>query len=193
MGQISIDSGLTVERLVGKIMKTNSVQFIETFKRLNPDCHLLPSETRQLHEIADNHLLDLTTNVFGYFDEALRLELSQTAAQKLAQKVEAANNRLLPDQWQRVVEDYHRNGYWGLKRHPSPPSEKPQAPTPARQVLTYIWVFVQAGIFMKAVVLYFGLNAASEEDSSNSLFLYLALAFSFISMGFFAWRLHKKE
>lgn len=175
-------------------MKKNAVQFLKVFHEKIPAFQPSPADTEVLDTIAKNHLLDLTTNLPGYFDESLREQVTQQAAEKLAEQVIINKNCFNFQLWHNVVADYHRNGYWGIQRLKTPPPPSPESEqSPTREMLKYIWVFVQAGILMKAVVLYFGLNAASDESSSASLFLYLALAFSFLSMAFFAWRLHRKE
>ncbi len=176
-----------------EVMEDNSKIFLKTFLDLAVEDSFSPEECEILKMIAKNHLLDLTTNLQGYFDHDLRLQITQVAATKLLQAVKDQGRPLQSFHWQRVVENYHRNGYWGLRPSKTQLPEKPAADTPAREMFRYIWVFLQAGILMKAVVLYFGLGAAADDKSSSSLFLYFALAFSFGSLIFFAWRLHKKS
>lgn len=168
--------------------------FYKTLTQSVPNRSFTEAEQSLLNSIAKNHLLDLTTNMTGYFDEELRRQVTIKAAEKLSEALQLNENSLTTQLWQQIVIAYHRNGQWGIQRLKTPPPPIPIKETPAREMFKYIWVFIQAGILMKAVVLYFGLHAASEDPSSNSsLFLYFALAFSFGSMALFAWRLHRKE
>ena len=174
-------------------MKDHAALFLKAFESLTSDFNFSSEDRQALELIAKNHLLDLTTNTQGYYDEQLLQQLTQLAAEHLVSRLQAQGNVFSSSLWQDVVTDYHRNGYWGIQKLSAPPVHNESHQTPAREMFKYIWIFIQAGILMKAVVLYFGLNAANEESSTNTLFLYLALGFSFLSMSFFAWRLHRKE
>ncbi|MNK12116.1 hypothetical protein D3C87_301730 [compost metagenome] len=93
--------------------------------------------------------------------------------------------------WNDVVQDFKNNKYWGFTVHQEEQSEKRVNVT--RELFAYIWTMVQALIIMKVVIFYFGLKSASEAEPMDMVWLVLAIAFSFSSLFFFAWRKSRRK
>lgn len=98
--------------------------------------------------------------------------------------------------WNDIVADFHRGGYWGRKPFPGPaPKEKKPLTEEQRrrkELLPYIWAFVQSTIIMKLVIYYFGINSADDPSLFNYIGLGLGIFISFFSLFFFAWRHHRR-
>lgn len=66
--------------------------------------------------------------------------------------------------------------------------KKPDPKAIERELTSYIVVVVQALIIMKCVILYFGVESANDPESNAKYYLYAAIAYSFGSLIYFAFR-----
>lgn len=175
-------------------------RFLENLQEQRPDLAAEPGLHTLLRDIADSHEADLTTHLGLSFTPEQRDRLSGESARRLLHFLPAAPTRTedLRAAWTAVVTDFLSKNHWGFQESKEGPvADPPAPPSQAQQIMRefwpYLWVFIQAGFIMKLIVYYFGLRTADDPSPANQLSLYAALLFSFCSLCFFAWRMHKKE
>ncbi len=102
--------------------------------------------------------------------------------------------------WAKSLREGHAKRDWLvgarelLSQHPSLGDvDPPEPPSIARQMWPFIWSAFQATILMKIIILYFGQHAALYPDENYGWYLGLAVAFSFSSLLYFAWRRGRKD
>lgn len=136
---------------------------------------------------------DLAPPAGGTFTRDSWAAIEEKAAALLAERLPAgpARREDLTPVWRGIAGDFHRENQWG-HRPPAKPEPRTYSPE-TKEMLPYLWALVQAAFVMKIVIYYFGLKKVSDPSVTHDLMLYLALAFSFFSLMFFAWRMHRKE
>ena len=160
--------------------------FIQNFHEVNK-VTLTPEIEQDLKSIAKNWKADLTTIHTGFFSNEDLEKISKTACEKLALSLAENQQTPLPTHWQKIVESFHRNQYWGFETQ----QNKPKLAEPEvkkESMVPYIISAVQALIVMKLVILYFGIRSAHNENENDTIYLVAALLFSFSSLLFFAWK-----
>lgn len=165
-------------------------QLKETFdlSTLNPEVQ------KYLQELSLQHKSDFTPTE-GFFSNENKELIARKAAGRLGQVVAARGAGVaageLQSDWQKIVVDFHHTHYWGLPtQKQKPPKVLTEDQKRTRALFPYIWIAFQALIFMKIVISYFGLESADSDETPWGL--YLAFAFSFFSLVYFAWRKYKK-
>lgn len=99
--------------------------------------------------------------------------------------------------WLQLIRGFHEDA-WGEKNIPRK-EKKPQTRESRIfwELLPYVWTFLQATLFMKLVIVYFGLRSADETaEPLPKIYVILAILFSFGSLGWFAvkhWRKEKRN
>ncbi len=143
-----------------------------------------------LQKIAKSHLEDLT-NIPGIFFDADTKEFISTAAgRSLAQVLSKTPRTDLQNLWPHVIESF-RTSYWGFT--PFKEEQTQQRTDPYKELKSYIFILIQAMIVMKVVIFYFGLKGAADSSTTDKVITALAIAFSFSSLCFFAWRKSRKK
>ncbi|MBX2989361.1 MAG: hypothetical protein KF802_15845 [Bdellovibrionaceae bacterium] len=158
----------------------------------------MPPDTRRLlEEISAGHLDDLTRHLGLRFAAGDLDALSDRAALEFRERLPSAapSTDEAREAWTGVVRDFLSNRHWGFtpEKGAAPKRPKKELSPQAKELIPYLWVFVQAAIIMKLVVYYFGLKAADDPTVENKLVLLAVVAFSFGSLIHFAWRMHRKE
>ena len=143
----------------------------------------------------ENHIdEDLWKSAGGFWSEASIQKFRETAMQKLAKKMQGRPGKEPVDYWTEVVRDFHSD-YWGEVRLPKK-EKKPQTEEQKIfwELFSYIWVLIQAALIMKTVVFYLGIKSAQDEGvADGKWYVFLAIAFSFLSLSFFAYRKYRKK
>lgn len=167
---------------------TENLQQALNVSNLNPDAQ------KYLQELSKQQKSDFTPTD-GYFSNETKELLAREGAGRLGQALTARGGTIdLPEiqqEWQRIVTDFHQARYWGQSTQKQKPVKiltEDQKRT--RELFPYIWIAFQALIAMKLVISYFGLESADSDETPWAL--YAAIAFSFCSLVFFAWRKHRK-
>lgn len=182
-------------------MKSQKFEFKKAFLQTLENKVLTTEEEALLDRINEHHRDDLLANNRKSYPEVLLKELSKHAGEALAQAYQIQGEPLSMTMWHQLVVDFHRGAPWSFESVATNSTESVPASShsaslqksPVRELARYILVFVQAGLVMKAIVLYFGLKSGSEEGSEKTIFLILALLFSFCSLIYFAWKQQKKN
>ncbi len=141
------------------------------------------------------------TKPWSYGESRAALTL---AARRLAERANDQSQQAAewPRLWQELAEAGHRGGKddWQasaralLAQEPElAQPDPPEPPSIAKQMWPYIWSAVQATIVMKIVILYYGQHAALYPEQNYGWLLALAIAFSFGSLFYFAWRRERHE
>jgi hypothetical protein len=140
---------------------------------------------------------DFASSVGGYFSQESQEFIAKESALRLAKALSSkkafeVSLSLLQQEWQKIVVDFYRSEFWGqVPQKNRPPKILTDEQKRVRELASYIWVAFQAWIVMKLVIFYAGLTAADNPGESHWI-LYFAMAFSFGSLVFFAWRKFKK-
>ncbi|HEY1078903.1 MAG TPA: hypothetical protein VGE46_02365 [Bdellovibrio sp.] len=137
---------------------------------------------------------DLWKSAGGFWSEASIQKFRETAMLKFAAKMHNPPGRPVQELWIEVVRDFHGD-YWGEvrleKKEKNPQTEDQKI---FWELFSYIWVLIQAALIMKTVVFYFGIKSAQEEGvAEGKWYVFLAIAFSFLSLSFFAFRKYRKK
>lgn len=172
-------------------MQKPADQFKKIFlESLKSDLH--PAQSDQLNEMATAHETDLLNIQDRFFSHETQAAITRTGASTLAKAVQKANaNRAEADWrplWFEIIEDFHRTKYWGYPTQSEKP--RPKELTAFQRGFPYIWTVFQAMVLTKVAILYFGAEYAysHEESNRNLIYLLLAIAVSFSSLIYFAWR-----
>lgn len=155
---------------------------------------LNPEVQKILQELALRQKSDFTPTE-GFFSNETKAVIVREAAGRLAAALRTqgtdVGTRELQAEWQKIVVDFHQTQYWGQPtQRQKPPQILSEDQKRTREIFPYIWVAFQALIVMKLVISYFGLESADSDETPWGL--YAAIAFSFLSLVFFAWRKYKK-
>ncbi|MDG0815005.1 hypothetical protein [Bdellovibrio svalbardensis] len=174
--------------------QTTDSFYVETFKRefqkRATDLKLSFNQD-SLNKISESHLEDLITIPGIFFDADTKDFISTAAGRSLAQELAQAPQANLESLWPLVIESFKKNNYWGF---PTYTEEQTQKRTEAfKELRSYIFTLIQAMIIMKVVIFYFGLKSASDASTTDLIWTGLAIAFSFLSLFFFAWRKSRKK
>lgn len=155
-----------------------------------------PSVQNQIQEIAQNHLLDLTSISRGYFSFDSQFKITEKAAIGLAERLAAEGSDLdtvrLQSLWVAIVRDFHSQGYWGIETVREKPKKEKVVDPVHRELFPYIWAFVQSAIIMKVVVYFFGIRYTRDQSNENWWYITLALLTAGGSLVWFAFRHHRK-
>ncbi len=136
---------------------------------------------------------DLWGSAGGYWSEESIERIRATAMTKLNAQLIGGSVADVQQGWTEVVRDFHRSN-WGevrLEKKPVKPETKEQKIF--WELFSYIWVLLQATLVTKTAVFYFGIKSAQEDDTSGNVYVILAILFSFVSLGWFGYRRHKKN
>ncbi|MBS1972565.1 MAG: hypothetical protein JSU04_19820 [Bdellovibrionales bacterium] len=149
---------------------------------------------KYLQELSSQQKSDFTPTD-GYFSNETKEHLAREGAGRLGRALAARSGAVnlseIQEEWQKIVRDFHQARYWGQStQRQKPPKILTEDQKRTRELFPYIWAAFQALIVMKLVISYFGLESADSDETP--WLLYLAIAFSFCSLVFFAWRKHKK-
>lgn len=153
---------------------------------------------RMLGEISKNHLIDLTTNTFCYFDSDTLDKISELAIEMFLRKLsESGPNPTgmeVRNIWNQVVRDFFQNNYWGLRSSQSkkvvPLSEDQKI---FREIAPYVVMIFFAFLGMKIIIGFAGRNYILNPDSENTTIFGVVLFLSFSVLFYFGWRLHRKN
>ena len=159
----------------------NKKVFLDTFNQHAGSIAIEPSAR---DAIAEAHLDTLISIRYGYFSFEDRARISEEAARRLAHLV---SSEPIQPAWQKIAEDFHTNKYWGFPIQ----ANKPKKEKKKNEILAFLWTLFQATVLMKFVILYFATNAAELNSDWHYWGLGIALAVSFSSLLFFAWRKSK--
>lgn len=107
---------------------------------------------------------------------------------------EMANRNIsISEAWPFVVRDFHQS-YWGeirlAKKEVKPQTQEQKI---FWELFAYIWALIQASLITKTAVFYFGINSAAQDSESGRIWVVVAIAYSFISLMWFARRHSKKK
>lgn len=175
-------------------MDSQEKVFADRLKETLEVSGLSPELQKFLQELSRQHKSDLTPTE-GFFSNENKEAMARKAAEQLAVALHSYGPGLLVHEaqaeWKKLVVDFHRSDYWGYEtQKQKPPKVLSEEQKRTRELFPYLWTAFQALILMKLVIFYFGLESADSDETP--WFLYLALAFSFGSLAFFAWRKYKK-
>jgi len=131
---------------------------------------------------------DLWKSAGGHWSSASIEIFRAKAMEELALRVSGDDRESYEKAWAEVVRDFHRE-QWGekrlLKKEKKAPTEEDRT---FWELFSYIWILLQATFITKTAVFYFGIKSAQEDDSEGKIYVLLAILFSFISLGWFAYR-----
>lgn len=155
----------------------------------------LPSEGRQfLAQLEKTIAQDLWSSAGGHWSEYSIDIFRERSMQELHERLQGESEQDFQKAWVDVVRDFHQN-YWGEVRLKKK-EKKPQAED-ARifwELFSYIWILLQATFITKTAIFYFGIKAAAQEDAGEGkVYVLLAILFSFLSLGWFAYRKSQKK
>lgn len=102
-------------------------------------------------------------------------------------------NITMSEAWPLVVRDFHQS-HWGEARL-AKKEVKPQTQEQKIfwELFAYIWALIQASLITKTAVFYFGINSAAQDSASGRIWVGVAIAYSFLSLMWFARRHSKKK
>ncbi|MCE3009840.1 MAG: hypothetical protein LW875_04430 [Proteobacteria bacterium] len=126
---------------------------------------------------------DLFGGLHIHFSEKQRQDIVDLFLRKLSETP--------PPDYRELVIDFHRSRYWGFSGSRQKPLEPPKSPSASRQIAVYFWTAFQALIVLKVIIYFFGLRVAQDNTLENWVYLIVAVAFSWTSLFFFAWRKHR--
>lgn len=138
---------------------------------------------------------DLWKSFGGHWSSKSIRQFRMLAMQNLAKSLSPTSTFFDYEQaWKQVVRDFHQTA-WGEKnlaqKEPKPQTQESKI---FWELFPYVWTFLQATIFMKLVIVYFGLRSVDETaEPLPKIYVVLAILFSFGSLGLFAYRHSKKE
>lgn len=139
-----------------------------------------------LAQIAKNHWTDLTTHLNSYFSNEDRLQITQKAAELLAQHTTSEN---LSIAWTHVIRDFYTQNSWGFKTVTYKPKlKKTEEQKIFWKLFKYGWAFFQSMIVLKIAVYYFGLESAERPEDVSQFWVWLFFGISVGSLAFFAYR-----
>lgn len=153
------------------------------------------SEVQMFLKILETQIAeDLWKSAGGFWSDSSIQKFREIAMHKLALLMRAQPERTMPELWVEVVRDFHSD-CWGEvrlgKKEKKPQTEEQKI---FWELFSYIWVLIQAALIMKTVVFFFGIKSAQEEGvAEGKWYVFLAIAFSFLSLGFFAFRRYRKK
>lgn len=177
--------------------KTLEQTFTENLQK-GFDISALGSEAQNyLKDLSKHQKSDFASNTGGYFSQESESFIARESAERLAKALTSYQGKMIgrpeiQDEWQKIVGDFYRSQYWDQPtQKQKPPKVLTEDQKRTREIFPYIWAAFQAWIVMKLVISYFGIESADNPDETP-WFLYIALAFSFGSLIFFAWRKSRK-
>lgn len=168
--------------------------FIDQLKESFDSGLLNPEVQKYLQELSRQQKSDFTPTE-GFFSNESKEVIARQAADRLGQILisqgAAVTVDVLQTEWKKIVVDFHQARYWGQStQRQKPPKILSEDQKRTRELFPYIWVAFQALIVMKLVISYFGLESADSDETPWGL--YVAIAFSFFSLVYFAWRKYRK-
>ena len=167
-----------------------SLNLIEEFKK-----HKEPSPMGEvfLSELEKNFAHDLWQSAGGHWSSQSIQKFKALGMEKLATQIYGNSHDDYKAAWIEVVRDFHKN-YWGEvripKREKKPETEESQI---FWELFSYIFALIQATLITKTAVFYFGIKSAQEGSDEGKVYVFIAIAFSFVSLIFFAYRKSKKS
>jgi hypothetical protein len=163
--------------------------FVSEFKKRAEAFHLTYSVV-ELEKLASERLPLLMHIEPLYFTKDTEDFVASAAAKNLAQIVYETGDWNAA--WSSLEKSFRDNNYWAFPTV----NEKPKSGriNSVKELRSYITTFIMSMVIMKAVIYYYGLKSSSEEGSgANTFILLAALAFSFCSLVFFAWKKSRKR
>lgn len=160
-----------------------------------------PQLSEALKEISLQHSQDLLTNLWVNFSWPSLQDISYSAGERLAHLwLEDGPDRMaepgshLRQLWHELAVDFHRSNYWNFPQQESDPvlpvDEKALR---EKEGLSYIWMALQSLIFMKIIILVFGIRYSNEPNLQNALVFFSVLFLAFGGLFFFAYRWRKRS
>ncbi|WII73214.1 hypothetical protein QJS83_04925 [Bdellovibrio sp. 22V] len=155
---------------------------------------LTAETTAFLQQLEKSIAQDLWGSVGGIWSEASINVFRQTAMQKLAEQLQKNPQMKVSEAWTEVVRDFHQHSAWGetrlLKKEKKPETEEDRI---FWELFSYIWILLQATFIVKTVIFYFGIKSAAEDSSEGRVYVVLAMLFSVVSLGWFAYRKSRRK
>ncbi len=95
--------------------------FLTTSERNELKARFSQSGREAFDEIIKSYKIDLSTNAQGYFSQEDQARIWREAGEKLRsqllQSTEEITRPAVQGAWQKVVEDFYHNQFWGYKTH----------------------------------------------------------------------------
>jgi hypothetical protein len=152
----------------------------------------LPGEAF-LSELDNQIAQDLWKSSGGHWSTDSIDKFKKMGMQKLASGLKGDSHEEYQRAWIEVVRDFHKN-QWGelrlIKKEPKPETEERRI---FWELFSYIFALIQATLITKTAVFYFGIKSAEEGSDEGKVYVFLAIAFSFISLTLFALRKSRKS
>ncbi|KHD88253.1 MAG: hypothetical protein OM95_10130 [Bdellovibrio sp. ArHS] len=154
---------------------------------------LSPEGAAFLAELERNIAQDLWQSAGGIWSRESTEKFRKAAMQKLAGEVQGKTQADFQAAWVAVIRDFHL-AHWGEKRLQKK-EKKPETQEDRVfwEMFSYIWILLQATFVTKTAIFYFGIKSAQDDTAEGRVYVILAIAFSFISLGWFAYRKSKKK
>lgn len=135
---------------------------------------------------------DLWKSAGGHWSSA-SIEIFKKKSMELLNNEIESKKISMPEAWPLVVRDFHQ-AHWGESRL-SKKEVKPQTQEQKIfwELFAYIWALIQASLITKTAVFYFGINSAAQDSESGRIWVVVAIAYSFLSLMWFARRHSKKK
>lgn len=167
-----------------------STTLIEEFKKHHD---ISPDGTAFLTELETSIGKDLWLSAGGHWAEISIAKFRRVAMEKLAAELRGNSVDSYKSAWTEVVRDFH-DSFWGEHRL----AKKEKKPRTEEQIIfwelfSYIWILLQALFIVKTLIFYLGLKSAQEGTTDGKVSVALAILFSFVSLGWFAYRKSKNS
>ncbi|WP_413943199.1 hypothetical protein [Bdellovibrio sp. HCB-162] len=167
-----------------------STTLIEEFKKHHD---ISPDGTAFLTELETSIGKDLWLSAGGHWAEISIAKFRRVAMEKLAAELRGNSVDSYKSAWTEVVRDFH-DSFWGEHRL----AKKEKKPRTEEQIIfwelfSYIWILLQALFIVKTLIFYLGLKSAQEGTTDGKISVALAILFSFVSLGWFAYRKSKNS
>jgi hypothetical protein len=137
-------------------------------------------------ELSSQYWTDMTSHLNRYFSNEDRLFITKKAGRDLSARLKRESPE---DAWKNTIRDFTESGYWGyVSQSHKPAVQKTEDQKIFWKFFKYTWALFQAMILVKIAILFFGLKAAENPETTNQIWVWIACAFSLASLGYFAWR-----
>ncbi|KYG62007.1 hypothetical protein [Bdellovibrio bacteriovorus] len=136
---------------------------------------------------------DLWQSAGGHWSRDSIQKFREIAMQKLASEVHGPSREEFQKAWISIIREFHQN-QWGeqrlLKKEKKIETKEDKI---FWELFSYIWILLQATLVTKTAVFYFGIKSAEDDTAEGRIYLFLAIAFSVISLSVFAYRKSRKK
>lgn len=135
---------------------------------------------------------DLWKSAGGHWSSA-SIEVFKKKSMELLNNEIESKKISMQEAWPLVVRDFHQ-AHWGESRL-AKKEVKPQTQEQKIfwELFAYIWALLQAALVTKTAIFYFGIKSAAEDSASGRVWVVVAIAYSFLSLMWFARRHSKKK